>query len=56
MQLRETTMSVDTRRLVRLDSGRCGEDYPADGYAAGQKRSSDRKSWLESRGNLIEIA
>ncbi len=56
LQLRETTMDPDTRRLVRLvlDAGD-GTNNMLDMLLA-KKRASDRKSWLESKGDLAEIA
>ncbi len=52
LQLRETTMDPDTRRLVRLvlDAGD-GTNQMLDMLLA-KKRASDRKSWLESKGDL----
>ena len=52
LQLRETTMDPDTRRLVRLrlDAGD-GTNEMLDMLLA-KKRASDRKSWLESKGDL----
>ncbi|MBN0986392.1 DNA topoisomerase IV subunit B [Amphritea pacifica] len=55
LQLRETTMSRDTRRLVQLTI------EPGDGtndvmdMLLAKKRSPDRKEWLESKGNLADI-
>ena len=55
LQLRETTMDPDTRRLVRLvlDSGD-GTNNMLDMLLA-KKRASDRKSWLEKKGDLAEV-
>ncbi|MFV8818979.1 DNA topoisomerase IV subunit B [Haliea sp. E17] len=55
LQLRETTMDPDTRRLVRLvlDAGD-GTHRMLDMLLA-KKRASDRKSWLESKGDLAEV-
>lgn len=55
LQLRETTMNPDTRRLVqlRLDAGD-GTNEMLDMLLA-KKRAGDRKSWLESKGNLAEV-
>ncbi len=55
MQLRETTLAPDTRRLVQLtiEAGD-GTDQVMDMLLA-RKRARDRKSWLESKGNLAEI-
>ena len=56
LQLRETTMAPDTRRLVQLtlDEGD-GTDDRMD-MLLGKKRSSDRKVWLETYGNLADVA
>lgn len=52
LQLRETTMDPDTRRLVRLVlDGGDGTNQMLDMLLA-KKRASDRKSWLESKGDL----
>ncbi len=55
MQLRETTMSRDTRRLVQLvvDDGD-GTDEVLD-MLLGKKRAGDRKDWLQSKGNLAQL-
>ena len=55
MQLRETTMAVATRRLVKLtlDAGPAA-DAMLDMLLA-KKRASDRKDWLESKGNMSMI-
>lgn len=54
MQLRETTMDPDTRRLVQLTL----EDEPQSmalmDMMLAKKRASDRKYWLEQKGNLAE--
>nr|WP_297457965.1 DNA topoisomerase IV subunit B [uncultured Halomonas sp.] len=55
LQLRETTMAVDTRRLVQLTrSDGDGTSEMLDMLLA-KKRASDRKSWLEDYGNLADI-
>ena len=55
LQLRETTMAPDTRRLVRLvlDPGD-GTNQLLDMLLA-KKRAGDRKSWLEEKGDLAEV-
>ncbi len=62
LQLRETTMSRDTRRLVQLT---LDADDRSAGYSAtdesmdmllAKKRAPDRKSWLEEYGNLADPA
>lgn len=54
MQLRETTMNPDTRRLVQLSIDSGDPDSILDMLLA-RKRAADRKSWLEKKGNLAEI-
>jgi topoisomerase-4 subunit B len=54
LQLRETTMATDTRRLVRLTiSGRDKTDSLMDMLLA-KKRATDRRAWLQKKGNLAE--
>lgn len=55
LQLRETTMAPDTRRLVQLTiMDDDGSDQLMDMLLA-KKRAGDRKQWLENKGNLAEI-
>jgi len=55
MQLRETTMAPHTRRLVRLTvSGRDNTHELMDMLLA-KKRASDRRAWLQSKGDLAEV-
>jgi len=55
LQLRETTMDPNTRRLVQLSL------EPGDGtnemmdMLLAKKRSGDRKEWLETHGNEVEL-
>ena len=58
-QLRESTIHPDTRRLVQLTVG-----DPADGddgtarlmdMLLSKKRASDRKEWLETKGDLASL-
>ena len=55
LQLRETTMAPDTRRLVRLtvEDGDA-TDAMLDMLLA-KKRAFDRKVWLEEKGDLAEV-
>ncbi|EKD70398.1 MAG: hypothetical protein ACD_46C00543G0003 [uncultured bacterium] len=56
MQLRETTMDPDTRRLMQLTMKlKDNTDEMLDMLLA-KKRAQDRKAWLEKKGNLAEIA
>jgi len=51
MQLRETTIAPDTRRLVQLTiADEDNTDQLMDMLLA-KKRASDRKEWLESKGH-----
>lgn len=55
MQLRETTMDPDTRRLMQLTiKDKDHTDELLDMLLA-KKRAADRKNWLEQKGNLAEI-
>jgi len=55
LQLRETTMDPDTRRLLRLEiEQRDNTDKMLD-MLLGKKRAPDRKAWLEKKGNKAEI-
>ncbi|PWV59133.1 DNA topoisomerase IV subunit B [Plasticicumulans acidivorans] len=55
LQLRETTMAPDTRRLVRLTLADGDEADAVLDMLLAKKRAADRRSWLESKGNLAEI-
>lgn len=55
LQLRETTMAADTRRLVQLSIEAKDEAESMLDMLLAKKRASDRKSWLERRGNLAEV-
>ncbi len=55
MQLRETTLSPDTRRLVRLTVEAGDDTERTMDMLLSKKRAKDRKAWLESKGNLAEI-
>ena len=56
LQLRETTMAPDTRRLVQLTvDAKDGADQMLDMLLA-KKRAADRREWLETKGNLATVA
>lgn len=55
LQLRETTMSPDTRRLIRLTIDETGEADKVMDKLLAKKRAGDRKHWLQSEGNLASI-
>jgi len=54
-QLRVTTMNPDTRRLVQLTIEEDDDTNEKMDLLLAKKRSQDRKSWLESKGNLAEV-
>jgi topoisomerase-4 subunit B len=55
LQLRETAMSPDTRRLVRLMVGEQAEVENMLDMLLAKKRAGDRKTWLERKGDLAEL-
>ena len=55
LQLRETTMAPDTRRLVQLTMDDMASTEALMDMLLAKKRASDRKQWLESKGNLAEV-
>ncbi len=55
LQLRETTMDPNTRRLVQLTSGDTETMLELMDMLLSKKRSPDRKAWLESKGNLAVV-
>jgi topoisomerase-4 subunit B len=55
-QLRETTMDPDTRRLVQLVLDADDDTDSMFDMLLAKKRAGDRKTWLESKGNLAEVA
>jgi topoisomerase-4 subunit B len=54
-QLRETTMDPRTRRLVQLTVSAADETDSLMDMLLGKKRASDRREWLEQKGNLAQI-
>ncbi len=63
LQLRETTMAPDTRRLVQLTVKQDEPDQESEtsdkaiemmDMLLAKKRAKDRKAWLESKGHLID--
>lgn len=55
MQLRETTMDPDTRRLVQLTITSDDDTDSMMDMLLAKKRSSDRRQWLETKGNLADV-
>ncbi len=54
-QLRETTMDPNTRRLVQLTLDDYNGTQELMDMLLAKKRASDRKAWLESKGDLAEV-
>ncbi len=55
MQLRETTMAPETRRLVQLTVEAKDEADQMMDMLLAKKRAGDRREWLEANGNLAEV-
>jgi len=55
IQLRETTMDPNTRRLVQLTIEDAEDMLELMDMLLAKKRAGDRKTWLESKGNMAEV-
>ncbi|HUH37014.1 MAG TPA: DNA topoisomerase IV subunit B, partial [Spongiibacteraceae bacterium] len=55
LQLRETVMNPDTRRLVRLTVEPGDDTNSILDMLLAKKRASDRREWLENKGDLAEV-
>ena len=49
-------MDPDTRRLVQLVLDEVGDTDSTFDLLLARKRSGDRKTWLEAKGDLANIA
>ena len=56
MQLRETTMDPDTRRLVQLTVESGDNSAGLMDMLLAKKRAADRRYWIETKGNLAGMA
>ncbi|SET51945.1 MULTISPECIES: DNA topoisomerase IV subunit B [Marinobacter] len=56
LQLRETTMAPDTRRLVMLTLEEGDDTIERMDMLLGKKRAGDRRTWLEAYGNMADVA
>lgn len=54
LQLRETTMGPDTRRLVQLKVVSNLDAFDMLDLLLAKKRAADRRAWLESKGDLAD--
>jgi topoisomerase-4 subunit B len=55
MQLRESTISPDTRRLVKLTLDAGDKTNRMMDMLLSKKRASDRREWLERKGDKAEV-
>ena len=55
LQLRETSVAPDTRRLARLTIATGDETLSTLDMMLAKKRAPDRKRWLESKGDLADV-
>ncbi len=55
LQLRETTMAPETRRLVRLEVGDLDVTVKLMDMLLAKKRALDRRQWLTDNGDRLEI-
>ena len=54
MQLRETTIAPETRRLVQLTIDSSDDTHKLMDMLLARKRATDRRNWLETKGDLAE--
>ncbi len=55
IQLRETTIDPDTRRLIRLTVEPGDDSQQTLDLLLAKSRAADRRGWLEKNGNLADI-
>ncbi len=55
LQLRDTSMAPDTRRLVRLTIEAGDDTLQTMDMLLAKKRAADRKHWLELKGDLAQV-
>lgn len=55
LQLRETTLAKETRRLIQLTLDDSGQVETVMDMLLAKKRAHDRKTWLETKGHLAVI-
>lgn len=57
LQLRETTLDPNTRRLVQLtiDDDNVAQTLAVMDMLLAKKRSEDRRNWLQERGDMAEL-
>ncbi|OTQ34345.1 DNA topoisomerase IV subunit B [Gilliamella apis] len=55
LQLRETTMDPNTRRLVQLSLDNAEETIALMDMLLAKKRAEDRREWLQEKGDQVEL-
>ena len=55
LQLRETTMDPNTRRLVQLSLDDTEQTMALMDMLLAKKRSEDRREWLQEKGDQVEL-
>jgi len=55
LQLRETTMARETRRLIQLTLDEAQQTEKIMNMLLAKKKAAQRKAWLESKGNLAVV-
>ncbi|OCG50035.1 DNA topoisomerase IV subunit B [Gilliamella sp. Choc5-1] len=55
LQLRETTMDPNTRRLVQLSLDDAEQTMALMDMLLAKKRSEDRREWLQEKGDQVEL-
>ncbi len=57
LQLRETTLDPNTRRLVQLtiDDDNVEQTLRVMDMLLAKKRSEDRRNWLQEKGDMVDI-
>lgn len=57
LQLRETTLDPNTRRLVQLtiDDTDVDQTMAVMDMLLAKKRSEDRRNWLQEKGDLADL-
>ena len=55
IQLRETTMDPDSRRLIQLELDHRGRSEKMLDLLLARKRAPDRKVWLSEKGDQADF-
>ena len=55
LQLRETTMDPNTRRLVKLTLDDTEQTIALLDMLLAKKRADDRRDWLQEKGDQVEL-